>query len=720
MQAPRQIKAQRRQLAVRSAERWARKGAVTKEASPTARGAEAIQTVTRGQETRVRLDKYEAREDMRTLLRSTAYRNNLALMEKQIGATLDFEDLPPNEQAYKAGQSVARIVALNGDGFQPSAVASGFLVGPNLLLTNHHVFPNKEEAFRTAAQFDYEYRGASVRNGTFFELDPDRFFVSDKDLDYALVAVRPRSLDGADLRTYRFLPLIATEGKIRKGDPCCIIQHPEGRPKTYVTKNSALTDLLEDGFLLYTTDTLGGSSGSPVLNTHWETIALHHCGVPEIRDGQLVTASGQLVPMNSDIEDDQLKWVANEGIRVSALVNSIKQQRPGDQGQQQLLADLLALTTDPLRLALEMTPTNLPSGSTSPIDNMAQNIFNISGNVTIHFNGPSAAPVISAQQAPALPPQRDLLAPEKALEFDEDYGTRPGYDPNFLGVSVPPPTVNAARNGELLMESGSTPWVIPYHHFSLVMNKDRRLCMWTAANVDYNENKRDARTRAQHGGENWRLDPRVAVKAPRLQVVDADFYNPATKVDRGHIVRRDDNCWGEDTDGITHGNSDTYHWTNCTPQHEAFNQSGKDGIWGAFEIHITEQMNAVGKRAIVMAGPVLADDDEEKEYTRGTLKVPMRFWKVVACISADSGEEELLAYGVVFDQSEPIRTKGYEAMDMSDYEINQRSLAFITELSGVVFPDVLMEADVLKGARGEEGKRIERKGDVELRSSSKK
>ena len=148
--------------------------------------------------------------------------------------------------------------------------------------------------------------------------------------------------------------------------------------------------------------------------------------------------------------------------------------------------------------------------------------------------------------------------------------------------------------------------------------------------------------------------------------------------------------------------------------------NGKDGIWGAFEIHITEQMNAVGRRAIVMAGPVLADDDEEKEYTRGTLKVPMRFWKVVACISADSGEEELLAYGVVFDQSEPIRTKGYEAMDMNDYEINQRSLAFITELRGVVFPDVLMDADVLKGARGEEGKRIERKGDVELRSSSKK
>ena len=689
-----------------------------KSAAETIRGRESIQTVTRGVETRVRMDKFEAREQMRQQLRSTAYRNNLALMEKQIGATLDFEDLPPNEQAYKAGQSVARIVAINGGGLQPSAVASGFLVGPNLLLTNHHVFPSKEEAYGTAAQFEYEFLGTNVRNGTFFELDPDRFFVNDKGLDYALVAVKPRSLDGADLRTYRFLPLIATEGKIRKGDPCCIIQHPDGRPKTYVTKNSALTDLLDDGFLLYTTDTLGGSSGSPVLNTHWETIALHHCGVPEMRDGMLVTVDNRLVPVDSDIEEDDLRWVANEGIRVSTLVNSLRLQRPGDQGQQQLLADLLALTADPLRLALEMTSPTNPATTNSPTNAMAQNIFNINGPVTINFNGQGATPIIQAQAIAAVPPERLGLVPEKALEFDEDYGTRKGYDDEFLGITVPLPTVGADRKGELLME-GNKPWVIPYHHFSLVMNKDRRLCMWTAVNVDYNEDKRDDRGRSAFGGESWRLDPRVALKAPKLQVVDADFYKPATKIDRGHIVRREDNCWGEDTDGITYANSDTYHWTNCTPQHMAFNQSKEDGIWGQFENHIQSQMNAVGRKAIILAGPVLDPDDPEKAYPRGTLQVPMRFWKVVACVSEDSGDPELLAYGLVFDQSEPIRNKGYERMDMSDYEINQRSLAFITEISGVVFPKVLMDADVLKGARGEERITIKSKGDVRLRASTK-
>lgn len=719
MQPPKKIKAYRRELAVRSAARWTGNGTVrtvTDSGPRTLRGVEKLST---GRETVARLTKYEARESLRQQLRTPAYRDNLAFLEKQIGATLDFEDLPPNEQAYKAGHGVARIVALNGAGIQPSAVASGFLVAPDLLLTNHHVFRSLDEARGTAAQFDYEHVGTNVRTGTLFELDPDRFFVNDLRLDYALVAVKPRALDGADLRTYQFLPLIATEGKIRKGDPCYVIQHPDGQPKTYVTRNSNLTELLDDGFLLYTADTLAGSSGSPVFNAHWETIALHHCGVPEMRDGQLVTVSGELVPANSDIEDDQLRWVANEGARVSALVQSLAQQKPGDQGQQRILADLLATTTDPLRIAVEMKPAS--SASATPIpDTMAQNIFNITGNVTINITGNGAAPIINTQQPAQLTAPRIGLAPEKALEFDDDYENRKGYDPEFLGGTIPLPTVVAERKNELLMESGSTPWVIPYHHFSLVMNKDRRLCMWTAANVDYNADKRDDRGRSAFGSESWRLDPRVAVKAPKLQVVDADFYKPATKIDRGHIVRREDNCWGDDTDGITYANSDTYHWTNCTPQHEAFNQEKEKGIWGQFESHIQREVNAVGNRMIVLAGPVLATDDPVKEYPRGPLQVPMRFWKVVACVSEDNGDPELLAYGFVFDQSEPIRTKGYERMDMGDYEINQRSLAFITEISGVVFAAVLMESDVLKGTRGEEKIVVQSRNDVRLQRKTEK
>ena len=80
-----------------------------------------------------------------------------------------------------------------------------------------------------------------------------------------------------------------------------------------------------------------------------------------------------------------------------------------------------------------------------------------------------------------------------------------------------------------------------------------------------------------------------------------------------------------------------------------------------------------------------------------------------------------LAYGFVFDQTEPVQRLGFERMNMDDYEIYQLSLADITKRSGVVFDDSLLKADVLKkgGAtesiRGFAGKRLRSLQSVVLR-----
>jgi len=60
------------------------------------------------------------------------------------------------------------------------------------------------------------------------------------------------------------------------------------------------------------------------------------------------------------------------------------------------------------------------------------------------------------------------------------------------------------------------------------------------------------------------------------------------------------------------------------------------------------------------------------------------------------------------------------AMRPSDYVIDQRSLAFITEISGVVFADVLMEGDVQKGARGKERIVVQSRDDLRLRRKTEK
>jgi endonuclease G len=731
MERARRVRKEQRELSTHAHERW--RGfqidrSATRGARPNLDGSVPVPRVAAS--TPKQLATKARREELRGLVESTAYRELRRVTERQTGATLDFADLPPDERALKAGRPVVRLVTIGAPGTVPEGFATGFLVAPDLLLTNHHVFRAPDEARGVGAQFLYERTQGGLRAGLIFELEPERFFVNHKGLDYAVVAVKATALDGAPLGQFQYLPLIAVTGKILKGDPVNIIQHPEGRPKQYATVNNRLLDLRDDGFLLYETDTLEGSSGSPVFNQHWETIGLHHCGVPQIENGQLVTRDGRRLPLDAEVADSDLVWVANEGIRVSALVASLADQRFDRPEAQRILEQLLATTTDPLRIVGEkspLVPGPLPgstSSSTEGSPSMPQTVFNISGPVTIHINAAPGAKGAAVTGLPGEVPEAEFR--EKSLKFDEDYGARMerGYQADFLpGWTVAAPTVNEDHHGEPLRDAAGAPWVIPYYHYSLVMNRDRRLLAWAASNVDYStEARQHTKTRKQYGGENWRLDPRVALAAPGLQIEDADFYAPARKIDRGHIVRREDGAWGGTDAEAEYGNSDTYHWTNCTPQSEAFNQSGQAGIWGRFEEHIQREVKAEGGRMTVFAGPVLNPEDPRHGYGEGTeIQVPMEFWKVVVCVGQSDGPAEKLAYGFVFDQTEPVKRLGYERMNMEDYEVYQMPITEITKKTGIVFDPSVVEADVLEtgGApervRGFAGKRIRSLQSVVLR-----
>ena len=718
MDRARRVRSERRALAARAHERW--RGLQADPAGVPRVAADAAPAISRN----------VTRERLRAVVDSTAYREVRRAAERQIGATLDFADLPPDEQALKAGRPVVRIVGLGGAGVVPEPIATGFLVAPDLLLTNHHVFRARDEARGTGAQFLYERTQSGLRAGIVFELEPDRFFVNHAGLDYAVVAVKATALDGAPLSQFQYLPLIAVTGKILKGDPVNIVQHPDGRPKQYATVNNRLLDLRDDGFLLYETDTLEGSSGAPLFNRHWETIGLHHCGVPQMDGDQLVTRDGRRLPLDAEVADSDLIWIANEGIRTSALVASLRDQRLARPDEQRVLEQLLATTTDPLRMVAEQSPLVAGPLVGGPLsggrDTMAQNAFTFTGPVTINVSGgpgtmeAGGVPTAAAQAAAAalaLGVDAGLFR-EKKLKFDENYKARAqrGYKPGFLvGWNLPLPTVDAAHHhGDLVLTAAGAPWVISYYHYSLVMNRDRRLLAWAASNVDYSPAARaHTRTRKEYGGEDWRLDPRVALEAPGLQIEDADFYEPARKIDRGHIVRREDGAWGATSREAEFGNSDTYHWTNCTPQSLAFNQSSQRGIWGKFEEFIEKQIKTEGGRMCVFAGPVLNPDDPQHGYGNGTeIQVPMEFWKVITCTAKEGGQTRKLAYGFVFDQTEPVQRLGYERMNVQDYAIYQMPIKDITRKTGVVFDASVLSADVLRAGgapesiRGFEGKRI--------------
>ena len=723
MNRSQRVRKDRTEIAFRALERW--KGfqpspAAVRGAKPNLDGTIPLPSV--AAVTPVQRKRFEDREKLRAVFESTSFRDLRVAVERQIGATLDFADLPPNDQALKAGRPVVRLVTLGDPGILPEGFATGFLVAPDLILTNHHVFRTLDEAQGVGAQFLYERTHSGIRQGAIFALEPERFFVNHKGLDYAVVAVSNKGLAGEPLSQFQFLPLIAAKGKILKGDAVNIIQHPEGRPKQYATVNNRLVDLRDDGFLLYETDTLEGSSGSPVFNQSWETIGLHHCGVPLVENEMLVTHDGRRLPLDAEVADSDLIWIANEGIRISALVTSLCDQRLDRPEQQRILEKLIETTKDPLRIVDEKSPLIISQPDANPFttnlsDSMPQNIFQFSGPVTINMGTPTTTVIQPEVPIPVKAPVAEVEFKEKTLKFDENYKTRNqrGYKTAFLnGWDVPMPELDTGQHEAALQTDGGDPWIIPYYHYSLVMNRDRRLVIWAACNVDYSKAARKhTKSRKEYGGENWRLDPRVALEAPGLQIENADFYAPAGKIDRGHIVRREDSAWGSTAKEAEFGNSDTYHWTNCTPQSEAFNQSGKSGIWGKFEEHIQNQVKAVGNKMSVFAGPVLNPDDPEHGYEDGaTILVPMEFWKIVVCVAEEDGETKRYAYGFVFDQTEPVERLGFEKMNMDDYEIYQMPITDIAAKTGIVFDDAIIQADVLKegGAnesiRGFKGKRI--------------
>lgn len=677
-----------------------------------------------------RLARFAARQAGFERARALSRAGRLPLgLERKMGPTLDHTPFAPSDAARRAGRPVARLVRMAGAGLQPEGFATGFLVGPGLLMTNHHVLPDAGEAEGVGANLLFERTERGLEAGVVFPLDPARFFVADERLDFAVVAVADRPAGGGTPGAFGAVALTEATAKILRGQPIHVIQHPGGGPKQYAVRQNRLVDILEEGFLHYETDTLEGSSGAPAFSQAWELVALHHAAIPALRDGRPLALSGEV--WDEGMGEDQVRWIANEGVRVSAIVARLSALRPADPARRAILRELVAGTTDPvdeLEQAGMMTGDDDLAGR-SPRGTVAGRGEAASarpagaeggGGLHVHFSGPVTIHVHAAGTAaparspdPAFTPAPAGAGPDVALEapirFDPDYDGRPGYDPAFLDpagtLRVPPPTAAEARAGEVLADRDGRPLVLRYHHFELAMHEERRLQLWSAANVDYDPARKSRGGRASFGRDRWIPDPRIPA---RLQLLDAEFYRPAGRIDRGHMVRREDNAWGDSPAEIAAANADTFHWTNCAPQHEAFNQAGTDGrgIWGALEQHIQASRRGDDTRLCLLAGPVLDPDDPAADFGLGPVRYPLRFWKIVVVAERGDGEAlALRAFGFLLSQEPVVDRFGLEVFGPGRFRRYQVPLTAISETAGVVFDPVLHAADAMRGER--EGIRLD-------------
>ncbi|RIJ69424.1 DNA/RNA non-specific endonuclease [Nakamurella silvestris] len=242
-----------------------------------------------------------------------------------------------------------------------------------------------------------------------------------------------------------------------------------------------------------------------------------------------------------------------------------------------------------------------------------------------------------------------------------------GYDPGFLGLQVPLPTV----------PSPIPTTQLPYSHFTVVLRLDRRLAAVSAVNIHGALLKAVPRTM-----DPWRIDPRVGdgAQATNSIYVGNDF-------DRGHLTRREDPCWGTQAEA-EEANSDTFYFTNAAPQVATFNQS--KSLWRGLEDYVIEHAEKYEQRLNVFTGPIL---DESDPLYRG-LRVPLQFYKIIAWV----GEGGLSATGYILDQSELVEQllsgPSVQASPLGKYRTYQVPVELIAGRTELHLPE-LVDADVL-------------------------
>ncbi|SOB86391.1 endonuclease G [Sphingomonas guangdongensis] len=583
------------------------------------------------------------------------------LEQEAVLGTNDLLDVHFLDRCLLARRCVGRIRVRGGG---RTGWATGFLIAPGLLLTNHHVFPTAASVASSSVGFDYwfDIAGRSPGDPDEFPLDAASFYVSDPVLDFAVVAVGARSAAGADIAARGYLRLIPESGKVREQtDFVTILQHPDGVPmQVALRENQVIRAGDDEPYLWYRADTAHGSSGAPVFNDSFQVVALHANGRIKRADGGYVLAAGGTTDRLDGLTESDVVWEANVGFRVSRIAARLLQLAGAD-WPARLPAieaamrggDVMSTTIDGLAgrgpgpVAAEVPAA--PSARAVTADGLT---VPITVRLSIEAGGAAAQPT---------PLESEALELRPPLIYD-GLADRPGFDCRFLdpGSDVPQPVITqqGARILAPLLDGDDAE--LRYRHFSVWMHRERRLALFTAANVDWRQRRKivdgKVTSRDSLAGwpprnnymEQWVVDPRMEA---RFQLPDVFYSEDRGAFDKGHIVRRDDVCWGERFEEIQMANGDTFHVTNCSPQVKRFNQAAQgQENWGDLEAAIEKVTEREAEAACLYAGPVFGATDRwfrgKDDSGTARIQIPDRFWKIVVVRGADGYE----AYGFIIGQ----------------------------------------------------------------------
>ena len=285
----------------------------------------------------------------------------------------------------------------------------------------------------------------------------------------------------------------------------------------------------------------------------------------------------------------------------------------------------------------------------------------------------------------AAPPIASAVAPET------NYGNRDGFQSDFLdGELIDLAAIIAPRTAEVApLRDGrqGAEAKLDYQHFSLLMSAERRLAFFTATNIDgaryISIDRGNGQPSLLEEGDRWYEDSRIDSRYTTGQA----FYSEYSRwFDRGHLTRRSDPTWGTAEEAVR-ANKDTFHFTNCSPQHFRFNQSLQ--YWQGVERYILESGVLESKRKVsVLTGPVL--NDQWRQYAEW--QVPLMFWKVVLRINTAGKPQAtalLVSQADLLDEPRRVLPHAQDAPrpNVDEYRVTVSALEKLTGLNFAAFRD---------------------------------
>lgn len=526
-------------------------------------------------------------------------------------------------------------------------IGTGWLVTENMIVTNRHV----ANAFATRSGDGFTFKmGGARKIGA--ALDFLQEIGSDKQLVFKLV--RPLHIEppsGPDIALFE-IEILSGDDKL--AEPIRLAKAPAVTNEIAVIGYPAYDsripepDLMESIFgriydkkrlapggitkiestrVQHNCTTLGGNSGSVLVDLDsGEAYGLHF--------------SGTFLTTNYAVRSDV----------VAKVISDVRSGRPRRETPQ---------AARPARSGGPNSTAIMPASSGSVS-------LTIPLTVTISIGGAG-----SARRPPdvaAISIEDDAeIEPEGTEAPIEDYRGRGGYRPSFLGTknSVELPSVERDSHDVLELEDGSG-FELKYEHFSVVMSKKRRMCFFSAVNIDGGESKKSARVA-------WKWDPRI----PRSQQIMGECYGNPPKFSRGHMTRREDPGWGN-AKTAKRGNEDSMHVTNATPQMQAFNAP----IWLALEDYALQHAREDDMKISVFTGPYFKRNDP----TRYGVRIPVAFWKVIAFIHDETGKLCATGYEMTQKQSLPEEEFVFGAFTSPQLNVaTQVSIRSIETKSGISF-----------------------------------